>query len=65
MLGFPVFLIVTILHGAGTWLNFGYPTGVYFIPLPFIVYMFMIMRRAYEIKKRPFKVADVAFSNKN
>ena len=65
MICFPIFLIGTILHGNGTWLNFGYPTGVYFIPLPFLIYMIMIFRRAYHMRKDPFKVADVAFTNNN
>jgi hypothetical protein len=42
MICFPIFLICIILHGAGSWLNFGYPTGIYFIPLPFIIYLIMI-----------------------
>lgn len=57
---FPFFFIGILVHGGARWLNFGFPTGLIFIPVPFTIYFIMIFRRLLHMCRRPFKVADVS-----
>lgn len=45
MFFFPVFIFGTILHGAGRWFNFGFPTAAPFFLIPIVIYFIMIIRR--------------------
>jgi NADPH oxidase 1 len=60
---FPIFLIASFVHGADGWVNFGFPTSVFFLPIPMLIYFFMIFRRIIRMKTKPFYVADASFSN--
>lgn len=59
----PIFLIATFVHGADGWVNFGFPTSLLFLPIPIVIYFAMIIRRAINMKTKPFYVADASFSN--
>lgn len=62
---FPLFLITTFVHGGEGWINFGFPTSTIFLPIPIIIYFWMILRRLKDLKNRKFYVADASFANGN
>lgn len=63
---FPFFILGMIVHGAGRWINFGFPTAIIFVTIPFLIYTIMILMRIINMCRRPFYVADVSIvSTKN
>lgn len=63
MFFFPVFIFGTVLHGAQRWLNFGFPTAAPFFVIPVLIYFIMLFRRGFDMCRRPFRVAKIAFVN--
>jgi hypothetical protein len=57
---FPVFIVGMCVHGGNRWVNFDFPLGLIFLPLPFFIYFFMVFRRMINMCRKPFYVADVS-----
>jgi DMSO/TMAO reductase YedYZ heme-binding membrane subunit len=49
MLLFPFFFLIMIAHGGNSLFNFGFPTGAIFIPIPFMIYFYMIFKRVFKM----------------
>ena len=59
MFGFPLFIILTVVHGADTWLNYGFPVGSVTILISLLIYLFFWIRKIYYQCKGTFKVESV------
>ena len=62
---FPLFIILTIIHGADTWLNYGFPLGVVTVLLSLLLYAFFWSRKVLLQCKGGFEVVNVEVSNKD
>ena len=62
VISFPLFLIITIIHGCGTWFNWGFPLGIIFLTPPIIISTWQLIARLRTIRKFKFEIADVSIS---
>ena len=62
---FPIMMVCLVLHGAEGWFGPHTPTALYYLPIPLLIYLYMIVKRAYNMNNTAFKVADLAFTNNN
>jgi NADPH oxidase 2 len=45
VIGFPLFIILTVVHGSQSWLNYGFPLGSITILISLLVYLGYVIRR--------------------
>ena len=59
---FPLFLVLLIAHGSGTWFNWGFPLGAVGITPAIIISIIQFINRIHTIRKFKFHIADVSIS---
>ena len=62
MISFPLFLVLLIAHGSGTWFNWGFPLGSVGVTPAIIIAIVQFINRLRTIKKFKFRIADVSIS---
>jgi len=45
--GFPLFIILIVVHGSQSWLNYGFPLGSFTVVVSLIIYLGYLVRRTY------------------
>ena len=46
IIGFPLFILLIIAHGCGTWFNYGFPYGSVTVSISLLIYMVYFIRRS-------------------
>jgi predicted ferric reductase len=54
--GFPLFVILTIVHGSDTWLNYGFPFGAITIAISLLVFLFFWIKKLALMAKGKMQV---------
>lgn len=62
VLNYPIFLILLIVHGCGTWFNWGFPLGSIFVTPTIILIIIQMVIKVRTMRKYKFKIADVSIS---
>lgn len=60
---YPIFLVMIIVHGSGTWFNWGFPLGSIGVSPAIIAVLIQLYMRYKTMKKFKFKIADVSISD--
>ena len=58
ILGFPMFIILIIIHGSETWLNYGFPIGTVTVSISLLIYLIYFVRRTILKWRNPFKIIN-------
>ena len=59
MVCFPLFIILTIVHGSDTWLNYGFPLGSITVGISLLIYLFFWVKKLILQCKGHFKISKV------
>ena len=62
VINYPIFMILLIVHGWGTWFNWGFPLGSIFVTPTLILISIQWYIKLRTIRKYKFKIADVSIS---
>ena len=62
VVSYPLFLILLIVHGSGTWFNWWFPLGSIGVTPAIVITIVQLIMRYRTIKKFKFKIADVSIS---
>ena len=65
MICFPIMMVCLVIHGTEGWFGKHTPLAIWFLTIPLLIYLVMIIRRAYNMNKNAFRVADVTFTENN
>jgi NADPH oxidase 2 len=63
VIGFPLFIILTVVHGSQSWLNYGFPLGSITILISLLVYLGYVVRRTILQWRGGFKVIKTHVSS--
>jgi len=59
---FPSFIILIIIHGSDTWLNYGFPLGSITVGISLLIYLFFWIRKLFYQCKGKFSIKSVEVS---
>jgi hypothetical protein len=54
--GFPLFVILTIVHGSDTWLNYGFPFGAITVAISLLIFLFFWIKKLALMAKGKMQV---------
>lgn len=60
MILFPMFIILCVVHGSGTFLNYGFPFTLPFLTIPFVLYLVQTFKRYRLWCGKEFEIIDVS-----
>jgi len=56
---FPLFIIIMVIHGSDTWLNYGFPLGSITVLPCLIIYVFLWIRKLFLQCKGHIKISEL------
>ena len=63
VINYPIFLLLLIVHGWGTWFNWGFPLGSIFVTPTIILILLQWYIKVKTMRKYKFRIGDVSISD--